>query len=295
MTAKIFIHIGPPKTGTTALQVAVQEVDLAHAQYCGCFQPRDKNTGLSAKVLGHAHFPNAKGAPKRPEIRKEFEDALAAGNSVFISEEMLLLGDRHCQSPDRLDVLADMLRGLPTVILLTLRRPSDAIPSLYQELYLGLERKYWSDFDGFCTSRHVHCYRYKSVIRRLSQLGFENLVLLNFEALDDFPKHMAQFPELDGIQNITALQKKNAGKTGGKGKRWLPAIDAGNVLTSTLSHKRHRLIAKCRRKSSILSKMLGKQVLKERLATLSVPAEIACQLDADFSELAANVGQCTRL
>ncbi|WP_157598766.1 hypothetical protein [Tateyamaria omphalii] len=246
-------------------------------------------------MLAHAHLPDAKGSAKRAEIRKEFKDALNAGQSVFISEEMLLLGDRHLQSPDRLEALADMVQGMPTVILLTLRRPSDAIPSLYQELYLGLEGKYWRDFNGFCTSRHVHCYRYKCIIQRLTALGFETLVLLNFEMLNDFPKHLAQFPELDGIQAITALQQKNISKTGAAGARWLPAIDAGSVLTSILSHKRHRLIAKCRRKSPFLSKLLAKHVLKEQLATLSVPTDIAAELDVDFLELTADVGTIRRL
>ena len=55
MTAgKLYLHIGPPKTATTSLQVAFQETDLAALHYGGTFQPREANAGSLAQTLHRA-------------------------------------------------------------------------------------------------------------------------------------------------------------------------------------------------------------------------------------------------
>ena len=53
-TGKLYLHIGPPKTATTSLQIALQKADLPRLHYGGTFQPRDNNVGSLAQTLHQA-------------------------------------------------------------------------------------------------------------------------------------------------------------------------------------------------------------------------------------------------
>lgn len=53
-TGKLYLHIGPPKTATTSLQIALQQANLPGVHYGGIFQPRESNVGSIAHLLHQA-------------------------------------------------------------------------------------------------------------------------------------------------------------------------------------------------------------------------------------------------
>ena len=53
-TGKLYLHIGPPKTATTSLQIAFQEAHLSGLHYGGTFLPRENNVGSLAETLHQA-------------------------------------------------------------------------------------------------------------------------------------------------------------------------------------------------------------------------------------------------
>lgn len=138
MEGRLFLHIGPPKTATTSLQVAFERLSHPRYSYGGTFQPRERNTGSLAHQL---HRAVGEGAPALPAQVAAVEAKLAEGGIVLISEEMLSLRQEGVATAAKIARLGRLFSGLPVTVLATLRDPVEALPSLFQELRAGLPLK----------------------------------------------------------------------------------------------------------------------------------------------------------
>lgn len=180
MKARLYLHIGPPKTATTSLQSAFQEAEFDWLVYGGAFQPRENNAGSLAQRL---HWFARGGQYNDSEVVKALDEIrkhLAAGRSVMISEEMFLVEQRDCGFVRKIDRLGRLLAEIPTTVLVTLRDPVDGLPSLYQELFKGLPVAEKLSFPRFCRGLRARCYDYALVHEVLRVAGFDDVRFLDF-------------------------------------------------------------------------------------------------------------------
>ncbi|MBC7180972.1 MAG: hypothetical protein H5U14_12920, partial [Roseovarius sp.] len=153
MTGRLFLHIGPPKTATTALQHAFEEIADETLIYGGTFQPRERNAGsLSDILLRAASGRRAYRGRQLEEALTRIREDVRSGKTVVISEEMLSLS-MTTPMADKLAFLGQCFAGLPTTIILCARDPQEAIPSLYQELYRSQSFLTKLSFSRFCQSQ----------------------------------------------------------------------------------------------------------------------------------------------
>jgi hypothetical protein len=133
MSGKIFVHIGLPKTATTTLQTEVfPALSGGGVQYHGVLHPR---SGNKQNQLYTRFCEAVYAGVSLEEVRSTLEGMLNAGTTIIFSEEMLTVSVEDAPWRVKLKNLADLLRGLDYVLILTVREPATAIFSYYVELH----------------------------------------------------------------------------------------------------------------------------------------------------------------
>lgn len=223
MTGRLFAHIGPPKTATTALQLSFESLVDERYAYLGKLRPRDRDGDTVSRLLQTIvrdgeidHFSQA-----ASHIAKEIEQ----DKVLLFSEEMLLVHQREADIVKKLSRLAKALEGLPVTVLITLRDPSSALPSLYQEMYSRLDLLNASSFSRFCRSGYALAFDYETLEKLLLDSGFSSIRWIAFEAIGDGRLTTRDiFSEFDlWNARVLDLAPVNVGKKGGaEHKRTLP-------------------------------------------------------------------------
>lgn len=184
MKPRLYLHLGPPKTATTSLQIALEEAGSEWLHYGGVFQPRERNAGsLSQRLHQAAAGKWADDNPNISSVLDEIQSHLAAGRSVMISEEMFLVEQRGCPITLKIERLGQFISGTPTTVLLGLRNPVDGIPSLYQEIFRSLPFREQLSFARFCRGPRARCFDYGFLRKTLGENGFRDIRILDFEAI----------------------------------------------------------------------------------------------------------------
>lgn len=218
MNGRLFLHIGPPKTATTAMQYAFEEIDNKALVYGGTFQPRERNADSLSDILLRAANSNPPKEPRELEgALEEIAEHVRAGKAVVISEEMLSLSTARRSMTDKLSFLGQCFGTIPTTVILGVRDPLDAIPSLYQEIFKSQPLLTKLSFSRFCESNAIECYDYRKIISILQDSGLEKVKIVGFEdicsgslALQDLLSH----PDLPETQ--LNLRKVNTSQVKGK-------------------------------------------------------------------------------
>lgn len=181
MTGHLYLHIGPPKSGTTSLQDAFGRIRHSRFVYGGVYQPRELNSKSLASRL-HCMLNNDDQSVGMG-VREEISRFVEAGKHVLISEEMLLLTQGERTWPKKLKLLNDLLDGIPTTVIVSLRDPAEGVPSLYQQLFNWLPLRHKISYASFCESEKARCYDFGEVRERLDQLGFSEIRYISFDAI----------------------------------------------------------------------------------------------------------------
>jgi len=181
MIGHLYLHIGPPKSGTTSLQYAFERIQHARFIYGGAYQPRERNQNSLANRLHHALNEDHQDAII--QIGEEISSLLAAGKHVLISEEMLLLTQEERTWPKKLVTLSNCFKDIPTTVIISLRDPAEGVPSLYQERFNGLSLRHKLSFGSFCESEKASCYDFSRVRNQLDQLGFHDIRYISFDSI----------------------------------------------------------------------------------------------------------------
>ena len=164
MTGLLHIHIGPPKTGSTSVQLALQSVDLPRFQYLGARQPREQD-GSGFSSLLHAYCSGITDNISC-NLKKQILDMqakIADGETVVLSEEMFLVWQDQAHFWTKLERLDKVFRGIARRYVVTLRDPKDALPSYYQELWSGLSAQEKLNPTLFFNHCRCDCYDYASL------------------------------------------------------------------------------------------------------------------------------------
>ncbi|WP_147238870.1 hypothetical protein [Rhodosalinus halophilus] len=286
MSGHIFIHIGPPKTATTSLQVAAEKLADTRYFYAGTFQPRERNSGSLAQQLHNAcsSADKSQGHQVAERLRAECD----AGKTVFLSEEMFLVHSRKVSWQRKLSELRIFLGDAPITIIVTLRKPTAALPSLYQELFRGLPLSQKLSFASFCRSKYANCFDYDFLQSEILSAGFYRARKIDFNKIA--ASEMSTTDLFGPATNMTAqtldIGWENKGKTGKtSSERALPSVTLKDLANARGTRW---LIERTMHRDSKLRKSLGKSAARlslrpSRQGDLIVPKELGEALDRVYA------------
>jgi hypothetical protein len=208
--SKVILHLGPPKTATTALQYFLQAHQKPLVKYCGVHQPRNPQSHeLSNRVLQYCQTGNAL---EKKLIRDELERLMQHYSYIIISEEMLLVHSKKTPVNKKLERLGFLFQGINITCLVTVRNPVEAIPSYYQELYKHLPPGIRGSFKEFCTSEYVIPYRYAELEKLLNREGLSSVKFLCFEKLTEGRYTIGYLLDNPKLTDAIVLNRVNEGK-----------------------------------------------------------------------------------
>lgn len=174
--SSLYILVGPPKTGTTSLQVALESKarqDPSSIRYHGAFQPRSRNNGSLAWRLHNAFFSGSRIA-ELVTIKQELNNLLMASNvPVVISEEMFLVSQSKLGWTKKLEYLSLVVEPSMTTIVIALREPGAALRSYYREIFESLPLIYRLSFRAWCFCDQARVFNYNAIAEAASGLGFK--------------------------------------------------------------------------------------------------------------------------
>ncbi|WP_415393762.1 hypothetical protein [Paracoccus sp. SJTW-4] len=239
MTGLVYLHVGPPKTGTTSLQLALQEAELPGFTYIGTHQPRSDYPEDRIKLLSQLARGDELTPAESVELQETFTTALGAGKALIVSEEMLVVDKSEAAIRARLRRAINYFRqelGLSVRLILTLRDPVDAIPSYYQEIFRSLPGDMTSEFSAFARDGRAFCYDYAALMDHAHACGAETHVV-EFTQLASGKVPMTALLGADcGTDAVLDLGKANTGNKTGSG-RVLPAITLAQRLRYSRLHQ----------------------------------------------------------
>lgn len=295
MRPNIVIHIGPPKTATTSLQIALDEVSCPDFFYAGTFQPRTRNSGSLCQALYQACLGPSEGLVNALEIRDELKRLNSEGKTVFLSEEMFLLEQEEVSIKDKIVSLSKALSGFDCRILISARPGKSALPSLYQQIFNSLPLKLQMDFSAFCHDGRAMCYDYKAVCDMLRDAGFNDIIFFEFKDLSKKELSLGTLIACDEFEEYEiSIQQHNVGVYGKSvSERVLPKVSMKNLgnlkLTKWLVKSLHlRKWPGYRRLIEVLDRVALRPSGNDKLI---VPEDVACRLDEAYLEAVSRYGR----
>lgn len=280
---RLFLHIGPPKTASTAFQQFMQS-HAATFHYGGTSQPRDFH---GAELSSRLHYACAYPATDPPgtvplaiRVPTEISRLLESGRNLLVSEEMFLV-DHFSTHQEKLTRLSLLLSDIPTTIILVVRDPVAGLSSLYQQLYANLPIAQQLQFTRFLRTNQARVFDYEHLSRLLRANGFDDVRCIGFDSLvsaglmstDIFGRH-------EGDAFRVALPTGNASKKiRGGTHRYFPPIRLGSIpIPWILSRALEWIYAHWPRSRSILSPLARVIIYPSRMRSPELPDAIASAL-----------------
>lgn len=184
MTGCLYLHIGPPKTATTAFQYALQEGIPGRLIYGGVKQPRSfNNLELSCRLHSLCAIPAKMPLSDMQAVQENIAATLSNGSNLLISEEMFLVDSGSVQFQEKIARLGRISGVFHPNIILCARNPLEGLPSLYQELYRKLPVAQKLSFKRFVQSNQAYVFNYPFLLEILNQNGFQNVMVIDFNQL----------------------------------------------------------------------------------------------------------------
>lgn len=210
--AKVFIHIGLPKTATSSLQKKFRDLKEASFKFYGVHQPRSESQSEDFKLF-YKYIITGKG---KEEVIDAFSRDINNGLKILISEEMILVSRESISWRKKLMRLSDLIKSFDYQIIVTIREPAKAMFSYYVErldYFKGLEKEFNNDA---IMDESMQIYHYNTFFNFLYDLfKKEKIFVKKFESiiLNDL-NDIWEILELDydknrnRIENINTKEKK---------------------------------------------------------------------------------------
>lgn len=176
---EVIVHIGPPKTATTALQYTLQSLRSSKFFYGGTAQPRQRG---SLEFSDRLQASCCSAEADASELLAEVSRILNSGRDVVISQERLLV-DRPIPHQEKLRNLRRLLRGFDVTLVVCVRDPVAGLQSLYQELYSSLRLAEKLSFRRFLGSNQAKVFDYHSLDSSIRIAGFQTTRYIDFDVL----------------------------------------------------------------------------------------------------------------
>lgn len=285
MSGHLHLHVGPPKTATTALQYGLQDISAPGFVYLGAFQPRERHTNPATRAL-HAYCQGELECDDSAltDLVDRITRLVADDTQVFVSEEMLLVWERKQSFWAKLERLETLFASIPHTYLVTLRNPAEALPSYYQEIHRQLTLIQKLRPASFFNHERCDCYDYDKLLT-----WFESRQLtaraVDISALSQSVDLSAICHGDAGHDATITFPVANVGrKSASDQSRELPSLGMADLLPrSSLRPLVQFCMQKCPRSTESLKRILGRLVLRRSGARpLTVPGERAMALDASY-------------
>lgn len=222
MTGRLILHLGPPKTATTSLQIALIGKADGSYDYGGAAQPTRDKSDLASRLHRLCLYGADVQEDGIEEIVAEIAGRLASGRTLVISEELFLVDGARATYRQKIANLARVVRRFDPTVILCLREPLEALRSLYQELYTGIPLKEKLSFDRFLESSQAGVFAYEDLCEHLRNEGFGQVRTIRFE---DLTSGRVRFADVVGNcvaeDEFIAVNLANASSVRGEGGRRL--------------------------------------------------------------------------
>lgn len=180
-TPNLIIHIGPPKTATTSLQIALESDGPEGISYLGAYQPRERNGRSLCQVLHDvSKRPNLVNSPRFQEFKSKVLYDQSVGKIPIVVEEAILVSSGGVSWQKKMANLAIITKDINPIIAITLRDPIHGVPSLHRELFRELSALYKISLFAFTRSAQCQVFNYRRLLKEIRNLGFERVCLLRF-------------------------------------------------------------------------------------------------------------------
>lgn len=176
---KIIVHIGPPKTATTALQYTLQSLGSSDFYYGGTAQPRQRD---SLEFSNRLHEVCYSAEADASELLAEVSRILRSGRDVVVSQERLLV-DRPIVHQEKLGNLRRLLMGFDVTLVVCIRDPIAGLRSLYQEVFGRLPLAQKLSFRRFLDSNQAEVFDYHNLDTSIRNAGFQSTRYIDFDGL----------------------------------------------------------------------------------------------------------------
>lgn len=214
---KLIIHIGLPKTATTALQKHIFEnCDCRSWNYIGVRQPR-KSKQIDVYYQLMDCFRTVYSDNKTIEDCKRILKQCSDERTLLISEEMFCV-DTQITWQEKIKRLAKITQEYEVTVLVTVREPLAAMFSLYCELW-PIRRQNYPTFQSFAdTSNQAKIFDYQYLSRQLEQSFRQGTVkMVPFEAIRSGRDFLLKIEKATGcVSQLKNLPKENTRKKGAK-------------------------------------------------------------------------------
>ena len=287
MKGQIICHLGPPKTATTSMQIALNSINSSDFLFAGTFQPRDLNVGsLSHRLHEFCAEKVDFSRTDQIDLTREITEKVASGKTIFFSEEMFLVHQNHASIKEKINRLKEIFCSLPCRIVITVRNPRLALPSYYQEIFRSLPIGLQLDFSAFCRDQRAICYDYEELLKIINAAGFEDVKLIDFDALSAGNLDLGEILGKDEYTGTTLrIEKHNSGLIGSTPTtRNLSSVSLKNLgrlrfVQRAISILRLRHWPGYRRCVALIDRIV---LRKAQLHDLTVPSDVAERLDAGY-------------
>jgi len=165
--AKIYVHIGLPKTATTTLQKDLfPNLNNPEIKYYGVIQPR-----VSPQNAFFQQFYNTIGSGENiDEMISTLEKELAKGTDILLSDEMIVVSTKHLGWQKKLKILSAILKPFDYQLIVTVREPVNAMFSYYTQLFRDFSATGKSFREIALEDRRMKIYHYKTFFQYLLSL-----------------------------------------------------------------------------------------------------------------------------
>ncbi len=290
MKGQIICHIGPPKTATTSMQIALSSIKISDFLFVGAFQPRNLNAdSLSQRLHEFCAKKRAFSSTDQLSLAREFTDQVGAGKTVFISEEMFLVHQDNASIKDKIHALKVILGDLPCRIVITLRDPNYALPSYFQEIFKSLPVGLQLDFSKFCRNKRAICYDYEQLLTIINEAGFKDVRLIDFDMLTAGKIDLGELiGKSEYFGTTLRVEKHNSGLIGSAPTaRNLPSVSLkklgrARLIKRTINTLRMRDWPGYRLCVALVDRIV---LRKAQLGELTVPSDVAERLDVGYQNM----------
>ncbi|MCB0743092.1 MAG: hypothetical protein KDC67_04250 [Ignavibacteriae bacterium] len=181
MKGKLIIHIGPPKTATTALQYYLMLFKKEGFKYIGINQPREDQT--IAKDLYEYCRTEGKNEKLKAYLLLKLKELVDNYKYIVVSEEMFTVENSKLSFFKKLQRLYEITKKYDPIVTFCVRNVEKVYFSYYAEIYHTLPLGYRKDFKQFQNSNFCECYKYERLYNRLLSIGFKKINFFHFNKL----------------------------------------------------------------------------------------------------------------
>lgn len=190
--------------------------------------------------------------------------------------------------------LRALLADVSVKLLFTLRRPSDALPSLYQQLHKNLPFDLKMNFSSFCRSEYAKCFDYQFCEEAFHRAGFRKVSALQFDSLK---LNRVSIGDILGREHECAdvlipLSWQNKSVTAEK-LRLIGKVSLNDFGKAKSPEKLKKSLFNSEKRLSrfIQSHLARIPVRRAALRTLIVPPDVAAHLDQVYVSKVLQYGQ----